>query len=317
MNDAPALRHQRRHVLWTLYFLLMIGTTIGHFLVLEKLDEETYSGEDTRTAEAVVIRVIRLDGSVPAQRLRHAARTGSQLRQPGLCAPCHFVESGDALIVMTPRTAAVTLTERMASTPLSLAEVLHIGAQIGEALAAAHAAGLVHGYLSPDNILLEHGDQGPVAKLAHVGLEVRLNPHCAPECVAGQELTPRSDVWSLGSVLAAMIDSLPEPVKSALPAAADQVLSMALATDPGMRFHGAGEIAALLEGLRAASEFQPTEVMDASPETVATTITEGPSIPIQSILGIDNESRDTVLSESRYVDLGLLGRGAEGAGPRA
>jgi CHASE2 domain-containing sensor protein len=165
--------------------------------------------------------------------------------------------------------------------PLEPAAAVELLTGIGSALDAAHAAGIIHGDVKPDNILLDPEQPGH-AYLIDFGIALLdaadapaagLAPHYAsPEASARRSLTPRSDIYSLGVLafyllsgelpfegdehqLAAFHAADARPVASdyngALPPAVDAVLHQALAVEPADRQPAAGvlvaEIAAALD----------------------------------------------------------------------
>ena len=109
--------------------------------------------------------------------------------------------------------AGESLADRLRRGPLEAASVERVGADLGSALAAVHAAGFVHGDVTPGNVIL---DEDGVAHLtdfgiarpatpgdagAPVGELMGTRPFVAPEVMAGARATPASDVWSLGATL--------------------------------------------------------------------------------------------------------------------
>src|SRR5205814_9742171 len=135
----------------------------------------------------------------------------------------HAVEDAGPLphIVMQ-FVAGTSLQDRLDRTgPLPLAEVLRIGMQTASGLAAAHAQGLVHRDVKPANILLENGvervkltDFGLAraaddASLTHSGQVAGTPAYMSPEQAEGKPVDARSDLFSLGSVLYAMLAGRP------------------------------------------------------------------------------------------------------------
>jgi len=159
-------------------------------------------------------------------------------------------------------------------------ETLRIAEQVGGALDAAHAAGLVHRDVKPGNILLTR--PGGHAYLCDFGLAKRTTSvtatepgsflgsvdYCAPEQIQGKQVDPRADVYSLGcvlfhclageppfrrdseiAVLHAHLEASPRKVTDVVadvPAAVDEVLAAAMAKDPDDRYASAGALAGAL-----------------------------------------------------------------------
>jgi hypothetical protein len=177
--------------------------------------------------------------------------------------------------------------------PLEVMEVVRIGMQTAEGLAAAHAQGLIHRDVKPANLLLENGlakvkitDFGLARMTDDVGLTrdgtVAGTPeYMAPEQARGEAVDYRADLFSLGSVLYAcctgvppfrgpsmvavlrrVSDEEPVPVRSLnpqVPAWLEEVIMRLMAKDPAERLPSAREVAVLLENYLAHLR-QPTEV---------------------------------------------------------
>jgi serine/threonine protein kinase len=162
-----------------------------------------------------------------------------------------------------------------AEAPLDPARALAICAQVGRALDAAHASGLVHRDVKPSNVLL---DEGQHAYLADFGLTLGTPAYLAPEQLEGGPVDGRADVYSLGCLLYECLTGGPpfahgsrlavawahleeEPPSAnaqnaALPAAVDDVIRTALGKDPADRQPTAGTFITAAEtalGLRTPS----------------------------------------------------------------
>jgi hypothetical protein len=174
-----------------------------------------------------------------------------------------------------------SLEDKIARTgTLKLAEVLRIGTQIAEGLAAAHKQGLIHRDVKPANILLENGVER--VKITDFGLaraaddvtitrpgEISGTPqYMSPEQASGQRVDSRSDLFSLGCVLYAMCagqppfradsmaaivkkicDDVPQPLREIdqqIPEWLAAVIDRLLAKDPNQRIQTAGDVAQFL-----------------------------------------------------------------------
>jgi serine/threonine protein kinase len=135
----------------------------------------------------------------------------------------HAVEDAGAVPYLVMRfIAGRSLEDKICQGgPLQLPEILRIGVQIAAGLAAAHGQGLIHRDIKPANILLEDStervkitDFGVASAAAdagrkHSGLIAGTPLYMSPEQASGQEIDPRSDLFSLGSVLYAMCTGQP------------------------------------------------------------------------------------------------------------
>jgi serine/threonine protein kinase/Tol biopolymer transport system component len=156
-----------------------------------------------------------------------------------------------------------TLQARMERRPLRLAEALDLTAQIATALASAHARGVVHGHLQPDQVRIL-----PEGRVEVVGYGLAppggAPAYRSPEQLRGDPGDARSDVWALGAILHAMLTGrvprppLPEtplgPPPEEGPPAITRIVERALARDPAARYD---RIEAMLQDLRAVEASLP------------------------------------------------------------
>jgi serine/threonine protein kinase len=186
----------------------------------------------------------------------------------------------------------MSLQERIDQTgPLATEEILRIGMQAAQGLAAAHAQGLVHRDIKPANILLENGvervkltDFGLAravddASLTQSGVVAGTPQYMAPEQARGESVDHRADLFSLGSVLYAMCtgrspfraetavavlrrvsDDTPRPVREVNPEIPEwlaELVAQLHAKDPAARFQSAAEVAERLARHLAAHQGAP------------------------------------------------------------
>jgi tetratricopeptide (TPR) repeat protein/RIO-like serine/threonine protein kinase len=265
----------------------LLGQVVGNYHLLARAGEgasgTVYRARDTRLDRTVAVKFLKgiAEGAARTrfeQEARALARAG---KHPGVVAIYAWGEhAGRCYLAMEylPETAAARLALRPQG--LELREALAIGLQCADALAAVHAAGVVHGDIKPSNILLE--THGAVAKLGDFGL-AHLGPaaqpqggspaYLAPECAAGQPPTFASDIYALAATLFTLMTGKP-PVEAssvegamdaarsgklrplshpALPGRIAAVLAQAMAMDPAQRPASAREFAHTLRAAMDAS----------------------------------------------------------------
>src|SRR5271157_2344214 len=207
----------------------LIGQTVSHYRIVSKLGGggmgAVYDAEDTRLGRHVALKFIPeelVHDRKALERFFWEARAASQLNHPGICT-IHDIEDTDGhpFIVME-RLEGVSLKDLMLSgKPMELEQILDVGIAVSDALAACHAKGIIHRDIKPANIFITNSglakilDFG-VAKLApglragDAALEDPLSVagdifgtavYMSPEQARGEELDPRTDLFSLGVML--------------------------------------------------------------------------------------------------------------------
>ena len=208
------------------------GSRLGPYEILSPLGAggmgEVYRALDKRLDRAVAIKVLptQLSSSPELRdRLEREARTISQLSHSHICALYDIGRDGDTDFFVMEYLQGDTLAERLEKGPLPFEQVCRYGAEIAEALGAAHAAGVVHRDLKPGNVMLTKSgvklmDFG-LAKIvaAPVPIEALTSaptrtkdltiegtllgtvPYMAPEQLEGRQADARTDIFAFGALL--------------------------------------------------------------------------------------------------------------------
>lgn len=202
---------------------------IGQYDVLEVLGKGgfgiVFRAFDDKLQRVVAVKVLApsLATTSPARkRFLREARSSASVRHEHVV-QVHAVEEQPLPHLVMEYIPGETLQRRMDKTgPLELPEVLGIGRQIAEGLAAAHEQGLVHRDIKPSNILASAGPNPTVkitdfglaraaddASLTRSGVVAGTPMYMAPEQAKGESLDHRADLFSLGSVLYVMATGRP------------------------------------------------------------------------------------------------------------
>ncbi len=255
--------------------------TWGPFELRERLATGTYGdvyvAHDPTLARDVALKLLRDDRmSARAQTaFVQEARKLARVRHANVVtihgADVHDDRAGLWMELVRGRTLEEILREHG---PLSAAEASRIGVELCGALAAIHAAGLVHRDVKTTNVVREDGgrivlmDLGAAVDLARddSSLGEGTPLYLSPERVAGREATPADDVYALGVVLYRLVtgrypvdarswaDLIARPRTSLRDARADlpadfvRAIDRALSDDPSARFATAGELERALAG---------------------------------------------------------------------
>src|SRR5262245_29049115 len=214
-----------------IYRRFMIGRTISHYRVLSKLGAggmgDVYVAEDTRLDRKVAIKVLPAEFTRNAEnvsRFIQEAKAASALNHPNIITVHDVGESGEGRFIVMELVSGRTLRS-MAGTDTPLAALLPLFSQMARAIAAAHADGIIHRDVKPENIMVRgdgyvkvldfglarlspvHGGDADAAatRLTEVGLVMGTVKYMSPEQARGQTVGPPTDIYSLGMVFYELI----------------------------------------------------------------------------------------------------------------
>ena len=275
-----------------------------HYRIINKVGEggmgQVYRAEDTKLGRYVALKLLAPEATrdqTAKRRLLAEAQSASVLNHPNIVTIYAIEEADGVDFIVMEFVEGETLTSHLAvNGALPLTSLLDIGIQVADALEEAHTAGLIHRDIKPGNILLT--PKG-VAKVTDFGLAkmVRLSTdeidrealtlaanltgpgivlgtaaYMSPEQTRGEQLDPRSEIFSLGSLLyeaatrtrafagpsvlaimhaiAAVDPAPPSKLRPELPREFDLIIERALAKDKTRRYTSAREMADALRSLR-------------------------------------------------------------------
>ena len=184
---------------------------------------DVYLARDSRLARHAALKVLRPDLADPAwiAAFREEALAASALNHPNILTIYEIGDHKGTQFIAAEYVDGITLRERLEQGPIPASELVGIGLQIAEGLAAAHDAGVVHRDIKPDNVMLRRDDlvkildfgiatrtgSGPITPggaSGPGGAVVGTTGYMSPEQRQGLVVDVRTDVWSLGVVLREM-----------------------------------------------------------------------------------------------------------------
>ena len=233
---------------------------VAHYNLLEQLDPsgpgDLYRARDTKAGRTVAVRLLPADFTPDPGALINQARGLTALSHPNVTTLFDVGEHEGRVYFAFEFQKGQSLRAEAAGRPMNVRRAVEIAIQIADAVADAHAAGFVHGGLSPESIVISAKGRAkiPAFELAaqggfeHDGREARLRDYESPEEANGQSPDDRSDIYSVGAILYEMLTtrrpmhrgaSAPSASNPKVPKEMDAVVLKALAPNPASRYQSA------------------------------------------------------------------------------
>jgi TolB-like protein/predicted Ser/Thr protein kinase len=295
-----------------------------------------YRAHDRELDEVVAVKVLHREvAAVPGMldHFRSEVKLARRVTHRNVARTFEFGEHAGLRFLTMEYIRGEPLTHLVRQGPLSLRRVAAIGAAVCEALAAAHAAGIVHRDIKPDNVLMTAdrvvvtdfgiARSAPDAAL-RTGTPMGTPAYMAPEQVLGQALSNRTDLYALGVMLFELLtgqlpwtgdggvyatalrrihEAPPDPrtLRPELAAAAAAVVMRCMATEPDDRFASAEAVAAALRGLESAT--QATTGVHTPIGGVREATAPTPTPRVLAVMPLRNQGADDYLVDGLVEDL--------------
>jgi len=314
----------------------MIGKTISHYKILEKLGEGgmgvVYKARDIKLDRVVALKFLPqhlTSDSVEKERFIHEAKAASALNHPHITTIYEINEVEGECFICMEYVEGKSIRELIKDKTLPIDEVLKTAIQIAEGLNAAHKKGIVHRNIKSDNImqtsegLVKIMDFG-LAKLKAVRGSTKTGalqgtmPYMSPEHARGEKVDHRTDIWSLGIVLYEMVTGQlpfeedyeqavvysilseePEPMtglRTGVPKELERIVSKSLAKSPGERYQHVDEMRVDLKSLSKNLESRATK-------TLRTKAKPSSSIAVLPFVNISPEKENEYFSDGITEDI--------------
>jgi serine/threonine protein kinase/Tfp pilus assembly protein PilF len=269
----------------------MIGQTISHYRILEKLGEGgmgvVYKAEDTNLDRFVAIKTLPrriAANSEERERFKREAKAAAALNHPNIATIYGIEELDDETVIVMEYIEGKELSEHTGSGALPVDQAIDLALPIAEGLGAAHRKGIVHRDVKSSNIMMSANGQPKImdfglakvrgaAQVTKEGTTIGTAAYMSPEQARGEEVDHRSDIWSFGvllyemlaggrpfrsdydqAVVYAILNEDPPAltgIRPELPEKLEAIVRKCLAKDPEQRYQSMDAAIGELKALRA------------------------------------------------------------------
>ncbi len=318
----------------------MIGQTISHYKILEKLGEGgmgvVYKAEDTKLDRILALKFLpqrMTSAETERARFLQEAKAASAINHPNVCVVHDIQEYQGQQYIVMEYVEGVTLRENLREKTLETKVAIDYAIQVAEALGAAHDKGIIHRDVKSDNIMVTPSNKIKVMdfglaklrgslKLTKTSSTLGTLAYMSPEHIQGGEVDLRSDIFSFGVVLYemltghlpfqgeyesalmyAILNDEPEPIqpyRPDLPSEFLHVLNRTLEKDANDRYQSVGDMLIDLRRLKRDSD----RVSRSSPEEVSDT---AKSQAARKSGGIGGERKRSPYKRLLWTMIGLFG----------
>src|SRR5713101_4247585 len=211
----------------------MIGAKLGNYRILEKIGAggqgTVYKATDTKLGRSVVIKILPPELTVKEanlKRFEREARLASSLDHPNICTIFDLNDIEGVHFIAMQFVDGKNVRQLVSGRPLDLRSALSITIQVADALAAAHARGIVHRDIKAGNVMVTPAGQAKIldfglaklmdsegagpggihhTDLTEVGIPYGTATYAAPEQARGERVDARADIFSTGVLLYEML----------------------------------------------------------------------------------------------------------------
>jgi predicted ATPase/tRNA A-37 threonylcarbamoyl transferase component Bud32 len=310
------------------------GNITAKYEILEEIGKGgmgvVYKAKDTKLDRIVALKFLPAELTQDVEfreRFIQEAKTAAALNHPSISIVHEIDEDEGQTFIAMEYIGGKSLKEKIKSGLLTLDQAVDIAAQVASGLREAHARGIVHRDIKPANIMLTEKGRAKIvdfgiAKLAgkmgitRAGATIGTVAYMSPEQAKGEEVDPRSDIWSLGMVLYEMLTGQlpfkgnhdqsviysilnadprpPKELREDLPDSMNALIERTLQKNPSDRFQSADDFLNALEFFGSEAKIPAGQTQHNLPVQLTSFI--GREKDIEEIQGLLEEHRLVTLT---------------------